>query len=54
MKIFYGKAVYDDKEISAVNRVLRHKSLNLIDGQRVKLLEKKNRKFIRKKICFNG
>ncbi len=39
-KIFYGKAVYDNKEIRAVNKVLKNNSLNLIDGPHVKKLEK--------------
>ena len=38
-KIFYGRAVYDRKEINAVNRVLRKESLTLIDGKKVKKLE---------------
>ena len=41
MKIYYGKAIYDNKEISAVTKVLRKKSLSLIDGPSVKQLEKK-------------
>ena len=40
-KIYYGKAVYDHKEINAVLRVLRNDSLTLIDGKKVKELEKK-------------
>ncbi len=40
-KIYYGKAVYDNKEIRAVTNVLRNNSLNLIDGPHVKKLEKK-------------
>ena len=40
-KIYYGKAVYDNKEISAVLRVLKNDSLTLIDGKKVKELEKK-------------
>ena len=40
-KIYYGKAVYDQKEINAVTRVLKRNSLNLIDGPNVKILEKK-------------
>ncbi len=40
-KIFYGKAVYDHKEISAVLKVLKNNSLTLIDGPNVKNLEKK-------------
>ena len=39
-KIYYGKAVYDSKEINAVLRVLKNNSLNLIDGPHVKKLEK--------------
>ena len=42
MKIYYGKAVYNNKEIRAVVDVLKRKSLNLIDGPSVKELEKKN------------
>ena len=38
-KIFYGRAVYDRKEIIAVNRVLKKDSLSLIDGKNVKKLE---------------
>ena len=41
MKIYYGKAIYNNKEISAAINVLRRKSLSLIDGQAVKELEKK-------------
>ena len=40
-KIYYGKAVYDKKEINAVLNVLRNDSLTLIDGKKVKELEKK-------------
>ena len=40
-KIYYGKAVYDNKEINAVIKVLRNSSLSLVDGQNVKILEKK-------------
>ena len=39
-KIFYGRAIYDKKEINAVIRVLKNNSLNLIDGPHVKKLEK--------------
>ena len=39
-KIYYGKAVYDSKEINAVINVLRNESLRLIDGKNVKNLEK--------------
>ena len=41
MKIYYGKAVYDKKEINAVIDVLKRKSLTLIDGPSVKELEHK-------------
>ena len=40
-KVYYGKAVYDNKEINAVIRVLKNESLSLVDGNNVKLLEKK-------------
>ena len=40
-KVYYGKAVYDNKEINAVIKVLRNNSLSLVDGSKVKLLEKK-------------
>jgi hypothetical protein len=39
-KIYYGYAVYDRKEISAVNEVLTKNNLTLIDGPSVKLFEK--------------
>ena len=39
-KIYYGKAVYDNKEINAVMNVLKNDSLTLIDGKKVKQLEK--------------
>ena len=39
-KIYYGKAVYDHKEINAAINVLKNKSLTLIDGTYVKKLEK--------------
>jgi len=40
-KIYYGRAVYNNKEINAVIKVLKNKSLNLMDGPSVKLLEMK-------------
>ena len=49
MKIYYGKAIYDNKEISAVLRVLKKKSLSLIDGPSVKDLEKKISKLFGKR-----
>ena len=39
-KIYYGKAVYDNKEIKAVLNVLKNDSLTLIDGKKVKELER--------------
>ena len=39
-KIYYGKAVYNNKEIKAVKKVLKNNSLNLIDGPHVKKIEK--------------
>ena len=41
MKIYYGKAVHNNKEISAAIKVLKNTSLNLIDGPAVKKIEKK-------------
>ena len=48
-KIYYGRAVYDNKEINAVLDVLRNNSLTLTDGKRVKDLEKKVSKIFGKK-----
>ena len=33
-KIYYGKAVYDNKEINAVLSVLKNDSLSIIDGKK--------------------
>ena len=49
MKIYYGKAVYNNKEIKAATDVLKRKSLTLIDGPSVKELEKKISKLFGKK-----
>ena len=49
MKIYYGKAVYNNKEINAATNVLKRKSLTLIDGPSVKELEKKISKLFGKK-----
>ena len=49
MKIYYGKAVYDQKETNAVIKVLKNKSLTLIDGPSVKELEHKLSKLFGKK-----
>ena len=48
-KIYYGKAVYDNKEINAAINVLRNHSLTLIDGPHVKQLEKTVAKIFGKK-----
>jgi len=48
-KIYYGYAVYDQKEINAVTEVLTKKNLTLIDGPSVKLFEKKVAKLFGKK-----
>ena len=48
-KIYYGKAVYDHKEINAAINVLKNKSLTLIDGTNVKKLEKTVAKIFGKK-----
>ena len=49
MKIYYGQAIYDNKEIAATLRVLKRNSLNLIDGPSVKKLEEKIAKLFGKK-----
>ena len=49
MKIYYGKAIYDKKEINASISVLKNKSLTLIDGPSVKKLEQKISKLFGKK-----
>ena len=51
-KVYYGKAVYDNKEINAVLKVLKNDSLSLVDGKNVKILEKKVSSLFGKK--FNG
>ncbi len=49
MKIYYGKAVYNHKEIKASLNILKNKSLTLIDGPSVKSLESKISKSFGKK-----
>ena len=39
-KIYYGYAVYDQKEINAVNEVLTKSNLTLIDGPSESFLKK--------------
>jgi len=51
-KIYYGKAVYDSKEINAVMKVLKKNSLNLIDGPHVKKLEREISKIFGKKYAL--
>ncbi len=48
-KIYYGRAVYNKKEINAVIKVLKNESLTLIDGKYVKKLEKVVAKIFGKK-----
>ena len=48
-KIYYGRAVYDNKEINAVLKVLKKDSLSLTDGKNVKKLEKRVSKLFGKK-----
>ena len=48
-KIYYGRAVYDHKEIKAVMDVLQNDSLSLTDGKKVKKLENKVSKIFGKK-----
>ena len=48
MKVYYGKAVYNHKEISASIKVLKN-SMTLIDGPAVKELERKVSKIFGKK-----
>ncbi len=51
-KIFYGKAVYNQKEISAAINVLKNQKLTLIDGKNVKKLEEKIAKLFGKKYAL--
>ena len=51
-KIYYGKAVYNNKEINAVVKVLKNNSLTLIDGPKVKKLEKEICKLFGKKYAL--
>ena len=43
-KIYYVRAVYNNKEIQAVLKVLKKQSLSLIDGFNVKKIERKGPK----------
>jgi len=51
-KIYYGLAVYDNKEIKAVNNVLKNKKLTLIDGPSVKKFEEEVAKLFGKKYAL--
>ena len=48
-KVYYGKAVYNSKEINAVIDVLKNEGLSLVDGKNVKRLEKTVSKMFGKK-----
>jgi CDP-6-deoxy-D-xylo-4-hexulose-3-dehydrase len=48
-KVYYAEAVYDNKEINAVTKVLRTQRLSLMDGKNVKILESKISKLFGKK-----
>ena len=48
MKVFYAKAIYDKKEINAVNEVLKN-PIALMDGPKVKEFENKATKVFGKK-----
>ena len=52
MRVYYGKAVYNQKEIKASLDVLKRKSLNLIDGPSVKELEIKIARIFGKKFAL--
>lgn len=48
-KVYYGQAVYDDKEIKASLNVLKNQKFNLIDSFNVKKVERKVAKIFGKK-----
>jgi len=48
-KIYYGKAVYNAKEINAVVKILKNSPLTLMDGKSVKIFEKKIARLFGKK-----
>ena len=52
-RILYGKAVYDNKEVNASIKVLKNKSLSLIDGPSVKDLERKIRDVLISYVCID-
>ena len=52
-KIYYANAVYDQKEIQAVNKVLKN-HLTLMDGPLVKKFENKVANIFGKKIWSYG
>ena len=54
MKVYYGKAIYNQKEIQASLKVLKDKSLTLIDGPAVKELEGKRCEYLNPKKYNNA
>jgi CDP-6-deoxy-D-xylo-4-hexulose-3-dehydrase len=48
-KVYYAEAVYNDKEINAVTKVLKTQRLSLMDGKNVKIFESKISKLFGKK-----
>ena len=48
-KFYYGRAVYDQKEVNAAVNVLKNSSLSLTDGKKVKELERKISKLFGKR-----
>ena len=49
-KIFYAEAVYNNKEINAVTKVLKTQRLSLMDGKNVKIFESKISNLFGKKL----
>ena len=47
-KIYYGKANYGNEEIKASIKVLKKSSLSLMDGNNVRLFEKKSLDYLQK------
>ena len=51
-KIYYARAVYNNKEIAASLNVLKNNSLTLMDGKNVKKFENKIAKLFGKKFAL--
>lgn len=49
-KVYYAEAVYNNKEINAVTKVLKTQRLSLMDGKNVKIFESKISRLFGKKI----